>query len=217
MNRSALLCATLLAVLAVYPGEEVRADGRPATRTGISGERSPEPAPVPQVPRRPPWGGTHWTSLAGAAFLPMLSTTAYASGGSGVLPGALTTTVNGGEFEAQATLPNGSLLTGLQVQGYHAVSGGTISLQLLERCLPYTQGDRPTNTLLLTRNINAAGGEFLVFEPIDRHPVSTKLCTYHVNARFSVAGSPPGPVQNMQLVKVRLDWLPDRIFADDLE
>src|SRR5690606_36572952 len=80
MNRSALLCATLLAVLAVYPGEEVRADGRPATRTGISGERSPEPAPVPQVPRRPPWGGTHWTSLAGAAFLPMLSTTAYASG-----------------------------------------------------------------------------------------------------------------------------------------
>lgn len=164
-----------------------------------------------------PTGVVHHTTATGFAFFPLTHTNEYVKGPSFlVMNGGLVSVTPGGVYEAQWNLPHGSRLLVLDTFGFHNETGRPLTVTVVERCLDFLAAGNPVETVLVSRDIAATGGNFWDYAAIPVHLVDAGRCSYHTRARFS-QGDAPSPGLNMQLTKVRLLWLSDRIFVDGFE
>ncbi len=164
-----------------------------------------------------PEGVLQHTTATGFAFFPLTHTNEYVKGPSFlVMNGGLVSITAGGVYEVQWNLPHGSVLLALDTFGYHNEATRSLTVTVIERCLDFLSVGNPVETVLVSRDIAATGGNFLDLVGIPRHFVDARRCSYHTRARFSQADA-PSPGLNMQLTKVRLFGLSDRIFVDGFE
>lgn len=164
-----------------------------------------------------PVGGSRDTTATGFAFFPLTHTNEYLKGPSFlVMNGGLVSITAAGIYETQWNIPNGSVITYLDTFGYHNEASRAMTVTLLERCLGYLDAGNPVETVLHSRDHLDADGHFFHIAAIPRHVADTRRCSYHTRVRFSEAGA-PSPALDMQLTKVRLFWMPDRIFVDGFE
>lgn len=162
--------------------------------------------------------GVGHTSVAGFDFHPNTHTVEYAKGPSFlILNGGLASLTAGAVFESQLHMPQGVLLRYLDVFGTHDTSGRTLGASLARRCLPFLTGGNATETVLATMDVPDQNGSFVVSPPIPANTlVDNRLCTYHARLRFGDSAA-AAPGVTMQVAKVRMEWIEDRIFAHDFE
>ncbi len=187
--------------------------GGPATTE----DRRSQPAAPTSIDPFPAGAGLRHTTVAGFDFFPLMDAQAYLKGPSiPMLHGGLLSGTSGAVFEAELDLPHRAQLHRVDILGLQTHAEGALAVSVVERCLPYREGGNPEETLLVSAVIPDQGGGFIAGCPLGRHLVDAARCSYHVRARF---GDFTGPVPGleMQLGKVRIEWLPDRIFADGLQ
>ncbi len=173
----------------------------------------PEPSSVSPFPA----GTRGWTTATGFAFFPLTHTYEYLKGPSFlVLNGGLISLTAGAVYEAQFNLPHDGRLRWLDIFGFHNDGSRPLTVSLVERCLEFLTPGNPVETVLASADISGIGQNFHVFRGIPDHPLDARRCSYHVRARFSQSDAPV-PGLNMQLAKVRAEWIPDRIFVNGFE
>ncbi len=164
-----------------------------------------------------PAGYARHTTASGFAFFPLTHTNEYAKGPSFlIMNGGLASITAGGIYETQWNLADGSKILILDTFGYHNETSRALTVTLVERCLDFLGSGNPVETVLLSRDIAATGGNFVDAAALPPHIADARRCSYHSRVRFSEA-SAPSPGLDMQLTKLRLVWIPDRIFVDGFD
>jgi hypothetical protein len=162
-------------------------------------------------------GQLHWTTVAGFALQPQSDTTEYAKGPSVLaVNGGVFSLTPGGLFEGQVQMAQTARVQFVDIFGLHNQPGQTLGVSLVERCLPFLGGGNPVETVLTVIDVANQGGNFRATAPFVGEWTDGRTCTLHVRARFGSTGA-AAPGVNMQLAKVRVEWQPDRIFADEFE
>lgn len=162
--------------------------------------------------------GTRHTTVAGFDFHPNTHTVEYVKGPSFlILNGGLASLTAGAVFESQLHMPQNARMRFMDVFGTHDTTGRTLGVALVRRCLPFLTGGNATQTVLATMDVTDQDGLFVVSPPIPANSVVDNfLCTYHARLRFGDAAA-AAPGVTMQVAKVRMEWIEDRIFAHDFE
>lgn len=164
-----------------------------------------------------PAGVRGWTTATGFSFFPLTHTNEYVKGPSFLVQnGGLVSITVSGFYEAQLDLPNHAMLGWLDIFGFHNDGSRPLTVTMVERCLPYLTPGNPDETVLASATVINEGANFAYARGLAGHVVNARECSYHVRARFSETGA-PAPSLNMQLAKARVEWTPDRIFANGFE
>jgi hypothetical protein len=162
-------------------------------------------------------GLAQWTTVAGFAMHPQSDSVEYLKGPSVLaVNGGVLSLTPGGLFEGQVQMAQTAFVRFVDVFGLHNQPGQTLGISLVERCLPFLGGGNPAETVLTVVDVANQSGNFRVTAPFVGQWTDGRTCTFHVRARFGSGGA-AAPGVNMQLAKVRIEWVPDRIFGDAFE
>jgi hypothetical protein len=162
-------------------------------------------------------GLVKWTTVAGFAMQPQSDGVDYLKGPSVLaVNGGVLSLTPGGLFEGQLQMAQSAFVRFVDIFGLHNQPGQTLGISLVERCLPFLGGGNPVETVLTVIDVANQGGNFRLTAPYVGQWTDGRECTFHVRARFGSGGA-AAPGVNMQLAKVRVEWLPDRIFGDRFE